>query len=296
MRRRILLGVLCLAAAIVAPAAWAALDTVGRERVVLRTDYGDMVFALYPEAAPGHVSAILDWVRSGIYDSTAISFIQSGFLIQAAGVSNREQLLTLEQEKKLHSLKGEFSSLRHQRGSLSMAREPDDPDSATTSFCIMLRDSPHLDGKYTVFGRMKSGEAVLKAIEAAPIDDKGRPRKRISILKAVVIDSPEALAALPPINSVYALEKPEQIRFRIALGIGGLLVMLGGVCLAFFGRQSRFGRRSRWAHAIGLLALLPGFIGVLAWMMPGISSPGLSSALFAGTIALFYLMTRFESG
>ena len=166
-----------------------------------------------------------------------------------------------------------------------MARDLDDPDSATSSFCIMLRDSPHLDGKYTVFGRVESGEEVLKAIEAVPIDENRHPQKRLTIRKAVVVDSPEAVASLPPVDA----EDPVHKRIRTAGGIGGLLVMLGGaLCLAVFGG------RSRWAYALGMLALLPGFIGVLAWLMPQIASPALSSILFAGTIALFYLMTRFE--
>jgi cyclophilin family peptidyl-prolyl cis-trans isomerase len=51
-------------------------------------------------------------------------------------------------------------------GLLGMAKSPDVPNSATSQFYITLTDAPltHLDGKYALFGRVKSGRELLKYI------------------------------------------------------------------------------------------------------------------------------------
>ena len=64
-------------------------------------------------------------------------------------------------------LPGEFSNdVKHTFGTLSMGRY-DDPNSATSSFSILLGDAPHLDGQYAIFGRITRGEAALQAASLA---------------------------------------------------------------------------------------------------------------------------------
>jgi cyclophilin family peptidyl-prolyl cis-trans isomerase len=65
-----------------------------------------------------------------------------------------------------------------------MART-DDPDSATTSFFLMLGDSPHLDGKYSAFGRIVEGLDVLEAFEKEPVNGEA-PARRLEIIEATV--------------------------------------------------------------------------------------------------------------
>jgi peptidyl-prolyl cis-trans isomerase B (cyclophilin B) len=52
---------------------------------------------------------------------------------------------------------------------LSMARG-DDSASASTSFFIVTGDAPSLDGKYTAFGRVVEGVAVIEAIEQSAVN------------------------------------------------------------------------------------------------------------------------------
>ena len=52
----------------------------------------------------------------------------------------------------------------HVRGSLSMARSRD-PDSADSQFFIVLDDAPHLDGQYTVWGKVVEGMEFVDAIK-----------------------------------------------------------------------------------------------------------------------------------
>ena len=48
----------------------------------------------------------------------------------------------------------EFNDISHKRGIFSMARSPRDLNSAGSQFFICVKDSPWLDGQYTVFGEV----------------------------------------------------------------------------------------------------------------------------------------------
>jgi len=65
-----------------------------------------------------------------------------------------------------------------------MARA-NDPDSAGSQFFIMHKDSPHLDGKYTVFGRLVPGlPNALEHVASLETDDNNAP---LDILEARII-------------------------------------------------------------------------------------------------------------
>ena len=61
----------------------------------------------------------------------------------------------------------------------------DDPASASTSFFICTGPAPSLDGKYTAFGRVIDGMAVVDALDATPVDGQ-TPRDRVEVVKARV--------------------------------------------------------------------------------------------------------------
>jgi peptidyl-prolyl cis-trans isomerase B (cyclophilin B) len=126
--------------------------------VRIEMENGDVMRAeLYPDIAPNTVANFVGLVESGFYDGTEFHRIVPGFMIQGgAGVNG----------KNAASIAGEFTKngfrndLAHDRGVLSMARTGD-PNSASSQFFIMVKKSPHLDGKYAAFGK------VIEGIEAA---------------------------------------------------------------------------------------------------------------------------------
>uniref|UniRef100_A0A0D6R121 Peptidyl-prolyl cis-trans isomerase n=1 Tax=Araucaria cunninghamii TaxID=56994 RepID=A0A0D6R121_ARACU len=170
---------------------------MGTARVVFQTTYGDIEFGFFPDVAPKTVEHIYKLVRLGCYNSNHFFRVDKGFVAQVADVvGGREAPLNAEQQKEGEkTIVGEFSDVKHVRGILSMGRYSD-PDSAASSFSILLGDAPHLDGQYAVFGKVTKGGDTLKKLEELPTRREGifvMPLERIRILSTYYYDTNEGL-------------------------------------------------------------------------------------------------------
>ena len=119
---------------------------------------GDVVIELQPELAPNHVARIKELAREGFYDGIVFHRVIEGFMAQTGdptgtgtGGSGRK-------------LKAEFSNAPFERGTLGMARSQD-PNSADSQFFICFASAPHLNGSYTVFGKVIAGMEHVDAIK-----------------------------------------------------------------------------------------------------------------------------------
>ncbi|CAN6675954.1 unnamed protein product [Malus baccata var. baccata] len=166
---------------------------LGSARVVFQTNYGDIEFGFYPTVAPKTVEHIFKLVRLGGYNTNHIFRVEKGFVAQVADVaSGRSAPMNEEQRREAEkTVVGEFSDVKHVRGILSMGRH-EDPNSAGSSFSMLLGDSPHLDGKYAIFGKVTKGDETLKALEELPTHREGifvMPTERITILSTYYYDT-----------------------------------------------------------------------------------------------------------
>jgi peptidyl-prolyl cis-trans isomerase B (cyclophilin B) len=84
-----------------------------------------------------------------------------------------------------HRVKAEFNDRPHVRGTVSMARTSD-PDSAGSQFFIVVKDTPHLNGQYTVFGEVVKGMEVADKIVSQPQDRGNMPLERIEMTVKIV--------------------------------------------------------------------------------------------------------------
>jgi cyclophilin family peptidyl-prolyl cis-trans isomerase len=156
-----------------------------RKEVLLRTSLGEITLEMDPDLAPEHVRNFLKLVESGWYDHTAFHRVVPGFVIQGGVGSTRSENRPHPADKWVHKLKGEFShTALHVRGVLSMARATD-PDSADTSFFIVLGPAPHLDHRYTIFGKVVGGFDTLEVIEKAGRNGEA-PIHRIELIEAAI--------------------------------------------------------------------------------------------------------------
>jgi peptidyl-prolyl cis-trans isomerase B (cyclophilin B) len=138
-----------------------------------------------PDWAPNHVRNFLKLTATGWYNGTAFHRMVKDFVVQGGIGNTRPGGAAHPADRWVRTLKGEFSGdVKHERGIVSMARG-DDPDSASTSFFLMLGPAPHLDGKYSAFGRIVEGMEVLAAFEKEDVDGES-PRRRLEIVEAAI--------------------------------------------------------------------------------------------------------------
>ena len=150
-------------------------------RAVLETTMGEITVELFPDRAPGHVRNFLRLSKLGVYDGTAFHRVVPGFVVQTGAMSSRKAPLTQKQRPFVVNLQPEFNPTLHEAGILSMARG-DDPASAQTSFFICLGKAASLDNKYTVFGRVVDGMAVIEALAKVPLNGE-EPVQRVEITR-----------------------------------------------------------------------------------------------------------------
>lgn len=151
---------------------------LARYRAVLDTTAGAITIEFFPDRAPEHVRNFLRLAQAGVFDGTAFHRVVRGFVAQGGALNTRGPL-TEKQQALVHTLQPEFNDTKHVKGIVSMARG-DDPASATTSFFIVTGDASSLDNKYTVFGRVVDGMAVVDAMDQAPVNGEA-PVTRIEL-------------------------------------------------------------------------------------------------------------------
>jgi len=137
--------------------------------MILKLKDGDVKIEMFPDVAPNHVKRITELANSGKYDNVVFHRVIDGFMAQTGDVKfgnskNFNSDLVGTGGSSLPDLKAEFSNLPHQRGTLSMARSMN-PNSANSQFFICFDAAPHLDGQYTVFGKVTKGMELIDKIK-----------------------------------------------------------------------------------------------------------------------------------
>lgn len=135
----------------------------GIEELHLVTERGVIDLELLPAEAVLTVRRILDLARSGFYDGLSFHRVVPDFVAQGGdprgdGWGGPEQ-----------SMRCEINRLRYDRGMLGMALSG--KDTGGSQFFVTLSPQPHLDGGYTIFGRVRP--------ESLPVVDALRRHDRI---------------------------------------------------------------------------------------------------------------------
>lgn len=273
------------------------------EWLVLQTSAGTLIAELDFEHAPQTSEQIRKWVQLGLYDSIPVSRIEPGFVVQFAEVSARATPLTASERSSLKTLALEASpqSLRHLRGTLSLAHQENQPNTGGTSFSILLASAPHLDGQFTAFGRLVKGDEVLTAISEAPTGREAHPSIPIVILHAfmaprtAIENNPNVTT---PVNETWRRTQNERFdRTRSELTQNfkrarGILVALALLFIVTFGFQ--FYSRVRSIASILAAASGAGFF-LYSFQYLSLFSGIATSALFIALVFYFRLMSRFEN-
>ena len=163
------------------------------EVAVIKTSEGDMVVQFWTDAAPNTIENFKKLAKQGFYNGTIFHRIVKGFMIQGGDPNSKDP----GNEEKYgeggpgYKIKAEFNDHSHERGVISMARDPN-PDSAGSQFFICLAPVTRLDHQYTTFGKLIKGDDVLEKIGDTPvtlssIGEMSKPTKRVTIEKIDIV-------------------------------------------------------------------------------------------------------------
>jgi cyclophilin family peptidyl-prolyl cis-trans isomerase len=163
-------------------------DTVYK-LVKIETDYGNMLLWLYTET-PLHRDNFLKLTSEHYYDSVIFHRVINNFVIQGGDPTG------LGTGGPGYTIPAEFiSSLKHINGAVGAARQSDDinpeKESNGSQFYIVdnINGTPHLDGKYTVFGIVIDGLTVVDAISQVPTNPADdRPLQNVYMKKVTIVN------------------------------------------------------------------------------------------------------------
>ncbi|PYM20275.1 MAG: peptidylprolyl isomerase [Candidatus Rokuibacteriota bacterium] len=118
---------------------------------------GEIRVEFFPADAPKTVENFVTLAKKGFYNGLKFHRVVSGFVAQGGDPKGDGT------GGPGYTIKAEFNKQKHVRGSVAMARSQD-PDSAGSQFYITFGPQTHLDGNYTVFGKVVSGMEHVDAI------------------------------------------------------------------------------------------------------------------------------------
>jgi len=162
----------------------ASVEKMAAQCVTLETEAGAIEIEMIPEVAAESVRNFLNLAATGALDTTTFSRVVKDFVIQGGNLSTSEKWGYDLAKRMSRKLPDEPGLVKHVRGIVSMAR-PEQANSATTNFFILVGDGHHLDGKFSAFGRVTKGIEVADAINKAPAEGE-KPTKPVRINRALV--------------------------------------------------------------------------------------------------------------
>jgi len=134
------------------------IDTEKSYVATLKTNKGDIVVDLFADKVPDTVNSFVFLAQEGFYDNTMFHRVIADFMAQAGDPTGTGT------GGPGYQFADEFdSSLKHDGpGVLSMANAG--PGTNGSQFFITLVETPWLDGRHTVFGKVSEGLDVLMSI------------------------------------------------------------------------------------------------------------------------------------
>ena len=162
----------------------ASVEKMSGQCVTLETEAGAIEIEMIPEVAPESVRNFLNLAATGALDTTTFSRVVKDFVIQGGNLATSQKWGFELARRMSRKLPDEPGLVKHVRGIVSMAR-PEEANSATTNFFILVGDGHHLDGKFSAFGKVTKGIEVADAINKADVEGD-KPTKPVRINRVLV--------------------------------------------------------------------------------------------------------------
>lgn len=129
-------------------------------KAIIKTEKGDMTVDFYEKDAPNTVKNFTDLAKKGFYNGLTFHRVIPDFVIQGGcpkgnGMGGPGYTIKCETNG---------NNQYHDRGVLSMAHAGRDTGGSQFFICHSRRNTTHLDGKHTCFGKVSEGVEVVDAI------------------------------------------------------------------------------------------------------------------------------------
>ena len=145
--------------------------STGKHHATIKVkDFGSITLELNATNAPITVSNFAHLVNEKFYDGLTFHRIIKDFMVQGGdpngdGTGGSGVNITGE-----FSENGILNAIQHKRGVISMARSGE-PNSGSSQFFIVHKDSSHLDGQYAAFGKVTEGMDVVDKLAEVPAEE-----------------------------------------------------------------------------------------------------------------------------
>jgi cyclophilin family peptidyl-prolyl cis-trans isomerase len=134
------------------------------EKAYIKTSLGTIEFEFFTEVAPNHCANFKKLANSGFFNGTTFHRVDPNFMIQGGDILTRDSNISNDGTGGPgYNIDAEFSTIHHDRGIVSTARS-EDVNSAGSQFFICVMPKYHLDGEYTVFGKVTKGMEIVDKI------------------------------------------------------------------------------------------------------------------------------------
>lgn len=154
--------------------------------VVIELENGKKIkIELNPEKAPITCDNFEKLVREGFYDGLIFHRVIKDFMIQGGDPQGTGMGGARDKIKGEFLANGVPNDIHHVRGVISMARAQN-PNSASSQFFIVHKDSLYLDGQYAAFGKVVEGMDAVDEIAETKTDYNDRPTNDIRMKKVYI--------------------------------------------------------------------------------------------------------------
>ncbi|KAL9085907.1 MAG: hypothetical protein Q9165_007390 [Trypethelium subeluteriae] len=158
--------------------------------VALETSMGTIIIELYNDHAPKTCKNFATLAQRGFYNGTIFHRIIPDFMIQGGDPTGTgrggSSIYGDKFEDEIHS------SLKHTgAGVLSMANSGANTNGS--QFFITLAPAPWLDGKHTIFGRVKNGLRIVQRMGLVKTGAEDRPVEEVKIVRGRIVEKDEEI-------------------------------------------------------------------------------------------------------
>lgn len=140
---------------------WDYIEGMSGKTAILKTSKGDIKLELFSNEAPFTVQNFLKLAQNDYFDSTIFHRVVPNFVIQGGDPSGTGY------GGPENSIRSEFNDIGYDAGMLGMASSGKDTEGS--QFFITHSATPHLDGRYTIFGRVSDGMNIVNDISVGDL-------------------------------------------------------------------------------------------------------------------------------